>query len=98
MVPMAAMLAACSQGTSAEHPGKQTYERYCFSCHAAGVAGAPKLGDAEAWTARIELGEDVLLQSTLEGIPPGMPPMGLCNTCSEERLRQAIDYMILAVP
>ncbi len=77
------------------HPGEQTYNRYCFSCHAAGVAGAPKVGDPESWAPRVAKGSAVLLQTTIAGIPPGMPARGLCSSCSDDQLAEAIDFMIL---
>lgn len=87
--------AAAGDGPApAAHPGEETYNRFCFSCHAAGIAGAPRTGDARAWAPRVAKGEDLLLESTIEGIAPGMPAMGLCRQCSEEDLRAAIDYMI----
>ncbi len=91
------MLAGCSreaETAAARHPGESIYLNTCFSCHASGVAGAPAVGDSEAWSARMEKGRDALLQSTLEGMPPGMPPKGLCPDCTDEELGQAIDYMI----
>ena len=72
--------------------GADIYKRYCFSCHAAGVAGAPKMGDAEAWTLRLAKGQDVLLRSTIDGMV-GMPAMGLCFDCSEQELASAIGHM-----
>jgi cytochrome c5 len=30
----------------------------------------------------------------LQGLPPGMPPKGLCMQCSEGELSAAIDYML----
>ncbi len=74
--------------------GEATYGRFCFSCHAAGVAGAPKLGDVEAWAPRIAKGLDMLVATSIEGIPPGMPAKGLCMSCTEEDLRNAIAWMI----
>jgi cytochrome c5 len=76
------------------HPGQDTYNKFCFSCHAAGVAGAPKTGDAVAWAPRVAKGDAQLLKSTVEGISPGMPPMGLCMQCTEAQLAAAIDFMI----
>lgn len=76
------------------HPGEQTYIRFCFSCHAAGIAGAPRVGDANAWAARLERGRDALVTATIEGIPPGMPPRGLCASCTDEELADAVDFMI----
>ena len=73
---------------------EQIYNRYCFSCHAAGIAGAPKQGDVEAWKPRIAKGSDLLLKSVIDGIPPGMPPRGACIGCSDEELAAAVDFMV----
>ncbi len=77
------------------HPGKPIYERYCFACHIAGTAGAPKLGDAEAWAVRLANGREQLLRATIDGIAPGMPARGLCSGCSDEELDSAIDYILV---
>ncbi len=47
--------------------GEQVYTAQCAACHAAGAAGAPKLGDADAWGARLKTGYDALLASALNG-------------------------------
>jgi cytochrome c5 len=47
--------------------GAQVYAAQCTACHAAGVANAPKLGDAAAWGPRIKSGYDTLLTSALKG-------------------------------
>ena len=90
-----------SQGLSREeseganiHPGKAIYDDYCFSCHTPGLNGAPRIGDEEVWTARLAQGRGALLQSTIEGIQPAMPPRGICFDCSDEELGEAIDYMV----
>jgi cytochrome c5 len=80
--------------SAAAHPGEHTYTRFCFSCHAAGIAGAPRVGDQNAWAIRIEKGRDALVATTIDGIPPGMPPRGLCARCTDEELAAAVDYMI----
>jgi cytochrome c5 len=94
-------LAGCG-GTDGGDPGSQaaappagekTYLSYCFSCHAAGIAGAPTLGVLEAWEPRFAIGRAALLAATIEGMPPGMPPRGLCMDCSDETLAEVIDYM-----
>jgi cytochrome c5 len=97
------MLASCgvddvgSTGLAvAGHPGEQTYNRSCFSCHQGGIAGAPKFGDAQVWAPRIAQGRALLLANTKTGIPPGMPAMGLCTSCTEQDLIDVIDYMVLA--
>ncbi len=47
--------------------GEQVYAAVCTACHTAGVAGAPKLGDAAAWAPRIATGHEALLASALKG-------------------------------
>lgn len=88
---------AKQEESQAEHPGLETYMKYCASCHNAGVADAPKLGESDEWKWRIEKGRDALLQTTIDGIPPSMPKKGLCMSCSEEQLADAIDYMLAAI-
>ena len=47
--------------------GEQVYQAQCTACHSAGVAGAPKSGDAAAWGPRLKQGYDGLLNSALKG-------------------------------
>ena len=74
--------------------GEETYKKFCWSCHAAGVAGAPKLGVAEDWGPRIALGLDALVANTIAGVAPGMPARGLCMNCTDDELRDAVAWMI----
>jgi len=96
------LLAGCDQGgeggqsadAAPAHPGETLYNSYCISCHASGMAGAPRVGDVQAWVARLEKGRDALVATTVQGIPPGMPPKGMCMSCTDEELGQAVDFMI----
>lgn len=90
--PAAAPAAAAGGGG----PGEAVYNRVCFVCHAAGVAGAPKLGDKAAWEPRLGQGTDGLMQSALNG-KNAMPPRGTCADCSDNDLRAAIEFMISTV-
>ena len=47
--------------------GEAVYNAQCAVCHAAGVAGAPKFGDAALWEPRIKTGYEALLTSALKG-------------------------------
>ena len=47
--------------------GEEVFTAQCATCHAAGLAGAPKLGDAAAWGPRIKTGYEALLNSALKG-------------------------------
>ena len=53
--------------TTEPRSGEQVYTGQCAACHAAGLAGAPKLGDEGAWAARIKTGFDALVGSALKG-------------------------------
>lgn len=56
-------------GESKREPktGEEVYKAQCSTCHAAGLVGAPKFGDAAAWTPRIATGYAALLNSALKG-------------------------------
>ena len=47
--------------------GEQVFKAQCTACHTAGAAGAPKLADAGAWSARIKTGYAALLTSAVKG-------------------------------
>ncbi len=85
--------AAETAGSGLGLPGDQIYNQFCSVCHAAGVAGAPKLGDKVAWKPRIDQGIETLLQHAIQGIN-AMPPKGTCAQCSDSDLKATIEYMI----
>ena len=70
------------------------YMEYCLSCHEFGVNGAPAPGDKEAWDARLSRGREALLRNTIFGMPPVMPPRGLCEACTDSELDDVLDFMI----
>jgi len=84
------VVAAAGGGAS----GESIYKKSCATCHAIGIAGAPKFGDIAAWAPRIAKGMDVLYASSINGLPPGMPAKGLCFTCSDDDLKAVVDYMV----
>ncbi|MCB1691317.1 MAG: cytochrome c5 family protein [Pseudomonadales bacterium] len=95
----------CAQGTASAttvasngggNGAKATFEKTCSTCHATGVAGAPKFGDHDAWAPRIDQGMDALYHSAIAGKPPGMPAKGMCFTCSDDDLKAVVDYMVNA--
>jgi cytochrome c5 len=55
--------------------GEAVYKLACSACHATGAAGAPKSGDAGAWSARIKQGYDTLVKHAVDGFK-GMPAKG----------------------
>ena len=74
--------------------GEEIYNKSCTTCHSTGAAGAPKLGDAAAWQARLdEKGLDTLYTHSIQGFK-GMPPRGLCMDCTDEEIKATVDYIL----
>ena len=82
--------------------GAQVYNAACFACHATGIGGAPTLGEAADWDARLAQGRDIMNQHVLEGYtgPSGgyMPPKGGRIDLSDEEILGALDYMLEQLP
>lgn len=86
-------MGALTLGGYASADGQATYNSACMVCHAAGVAGAPKLGDKAAWAPRLAKGIDVLYQSSIKGLN-AMPPKGGNMSLSDADVQAAVDYMV----
>lgn len=78
--------------------GPQVYNAACIVCHAPpGLAGAPALGDAAVWEARVEKGMDVLSSNAINGFTGStgtMPAKGGRVDLSDEEIIAAIEYML----
>lgn len=72
--------------------GEEIVKTTCSACHAAGVAGAPKIGDKAAWGQHGKEGLDHLVQSAIKG-KGAMPPRGGLPDLSDLELARAIVYM-----
>ena len=76
--------------------GTQVYNAVCMSCHAAGVAGAPKVGDASVWSARIAQGYDTLVSHAVNGYKGAagqMPAKGGNPDLDDVEVARAVAYM-----
>jgi len=77
--------------------GKDVYTNACFACHGTGAAGAPKLGDKAAWTARISQGMDLLVDHAINGFTGStgvMPAKGGQAALSDEAVKSAVEYLV----
>ena len=84
--------AAPAPAASAAADGKGLYDKACFACHAAGVAGAPKFGDKAAWAPFVAQGIDNMVKIAISG-KGAMPPKG-GTTASDDEVRAAVQYMV----
>jgi cytochrome c5 len=83
---------ASAKDLAVERSGDQVVKGQCVKCHQAGVGGAPKIGDKNAWSPRMSQGIDNLVRSAIRG-HGGMPPRGGEADLSDTELRAAILYM-----
>ncbi|OQX01146.1 MAG: hypothetical protein BWK73_47050 [Thiothrix lacustris] len=81
---------------AAKIDGEKIYNGLCMSCHAAGIAGSPKLGDKAAWEPRIATGIEALYASSLKG-KGAMPAKGGNPALSDDEVKAAVDYMVAQV-
>lgn len=89
-----ALLTATS--IAAAKGGEEVYASTCATCHATGVAAAPRYGNKGDWAARAKLGKDALYASAIKG-KGAMPPRGGNDKLSDSDVRNAVDHMLKAV-
>lgn len=73
--------------------GKKLYKTVCFTCHDAGVAGAPIMGNKAQWAARIAQGQDAMYHTALNG-KGAMPAKGGNPALDDSVVKAAVDYMV----
>lgn len=76
----------------AARSGKEVYESACATCHATGVAGAPKIDDKAAWEPRVATGIDALMNIAING-KGAMPARGGNPSVTDAELKATIAYM-----
>lgn len=72
--------------------GEEVYKFTCFVCHAAGVAGAPKVGDATAWEPRLADDYDKVVGYALQSLR-GMPAKDGNPSLDDIEVTRAVVYM-----
>jgi cytochrome c5 len=69
------------------------YQQVCAACHAAGVAGAPKVGDRKAWAPLVAEGQAILTAHGYVGVR-GMPAKGGKPDLSVKEFASALVHMV----
>ena len=73
------------------------YKQACAACHDMGVAGAPKVGDASAWSNRLSQGMETIYDHAINGFQGDMgymPAKGGRADLSDDEVRAIVDYMV----
>lgn len=85
--------APAQTASSGPRSGSEVYSSACAACHDTGAAGAPKNGDVDAWSPRIEKGLETLVSHAINGFN-AMPAKGGCGSCSDEEIQVAVEFMV----
>jgi cytochrome c5 len=89
---------AVPEQVAEQRTGPQVYNQACIACHAPpGVAGAPVIGDNDAWASRVEQGIDTLTDHALNGFQGSagfMPAKGGRLDFSDDEVIAALQYML----
>lgn len=97
IAPVARVELAAAAGSAAPlKTGQEVFQSVCSTCHGAGIAGAPKFGDASAWAPRIAEGVNTLWEHALKGYQGKngvMPPKGGATQLSDVEVERAVVYM-----
>lgn len=79
-------------GPPGNRSGEAVFKAVCFSCHDKGLAGAPKFGEAAAWSPRISKGYDTLVKHAISGFN-AMPAKGGAADLTDDEVARAVVYM-----
>lgn len=96
MVLVATALGACSEVPETPGMGEQVVNRVCVACHAAGLNGAPIIGNKKMWAKRLPQGLPVLVTHAIQGHGL-MPAKGGREELTDEQVGQAVAYMVSQV-
>lgn len=91
-----ANVAAAAPESTGPRSGDEVYNSACSSCHASGALGAPVVGNADQWAARIDKGVETLYDHAINGFN-SMPAKGGNASLSDEEVQAAVDHMVAAV-
>lgn len=89
--------AGATEVAQAELTPEGIYTSKCQACHNSGMMGAPKPG-GDVWQSRLDdVGLDQIVKHAIEGYN-AMPAKGMCTECSDQDIRDTVEYMISYSP
>lgn len=93
IAPLSFVLLFGSHAVFADAEIEAIVDRHCQACHDSGLAGAPKMDDADNWAPRLATGIDAMTQTVISG-KGAMPPKGTCFSCTDEQLKSAVEVLV----
>ena len=90
--PVGTVVLAEATGPKGMLAGDQVYGQVCKTCHDAGLAGAPKIGDKAAWAKIIAQGEKTTFEHAINGFN-AMPPRGGNGDLTDDEVKRAVAFM-----
>jgi cytochrome c5 len=94
--PFGTVVMADASAPKGNLSGEQVFQSLCKTCHEAGIAGAPKVGDKAAWAPSIKKGYETLVQHAINGFQEAgkvMPPKGGNPDLADVEVQRAVVYM-----
>ncbi len=93
IAPVGVVKIAAPSGPKGNLTGEQVYGQVCKTCHEAGIAGAHKVGDRNAWGKVIAQGEKLTVQHAISGIR-AMPPRGGNADLTDAEVQRAVVFLV----
>lgn len=78
---------------AANMPTEEIVASVCAGCHASGVLGAPKIGDAGSWAKARAAGMDAMVNNAING-KNAMPARGGNPALTDDQIRAAVEFML----
>lgn len=86
--------AAPAEAVAVDLAPQDIYQNSCMACHAAGVSGAPRSGEADDWAPRLgEIGFEAMVDNAITGIGV-MPPRGGNPNLTDEQVEETVRFML----
>lgn len=91
--PVAQVALQRVQVAAGNRGGAEIYQSLCTSCHAGGLLGAPKTGDAGDWAPRMAKGFEANVSSVINGLG-AMPARGGSPNLTDTEIARSVAYLL----